>query len=359
MNFGLDDEQDLIVSTVRRFADKQLADWAADADRAGQPPADLARVAGELGFFVDAVPDAAGGMLEGAYSHLSRGLRAFELGRACSALTAVLEANVEPALAVAKWGSAPAQDAVLSSLADGGLAALAADARERIEVADAGDGVALTGTLPAVPVLAGASYALVITRDAVVLLATADAQVDPITPSGWRAAQWAKLTLSGTAVSGDFVLARGEAAGAVREEILSWHRANLAARAAGAATAAMAHAAQYGQERVQFGQPIGTFESLARMQDRNETAAQAARWLALHAAWRIDQGHPDAADAASRARDFSAGVLRAASIDAVQIYGGYGFVNEFPVEKIMRDARAFEAVTGNEALGRTLARSER
>ena len=84
-------------------------------------------VAGELGFFVDAVPADADGMLEGAYSHTTRALRGFELGRGCAALAALLETNVEPALAVGAWGSAAAKQALFASLASGGLATLAHD----------------------------------------------------------------------------------------------------------------------------------------------------------------------------------------------------------------------------------------
>jgi alkylation response protein AidB-like acyl-CoA dehydrogenase len=157
-------------------------------------------------------------------------------------------------------------------------------------------------------------------------------------------------------VDAAFILARGDAARAAIVEVMSWYRVSLAARAVGVAGAAMEYAAAYGEERVQFGQPIGTFESLIRMRDENETAAAAARLLVLQAAWALDRGRPDAADTASRARDLAAAVVSRATIDAVQIYGGYGFVNDFPVEKLMRDARAFEVLLGNESFERVLAR---
>ncbi|HYU16269.1 MAG TPA: acyl-CoA dehydrogenase family protein, partial [Candidatus Acidoferrum sp.] len=115
------------------------------------------------------------------------------------------------------------------------------------------------------------------------------------------------------------------------------------------------HAAAYGEDRIQFGRPIGRFESLARMRDENQTAIAAARLLVLQAAWEIDRGLPGAADSASRARDYAALVVTRATIDAVQIFGGYGFVNDYPVEKLMRDARAFEVLGGNEAFARVLA----
>jgi acyl-CoA dehydrogenase len=107
---------------------------------------------------------------------------------------------------------------------------------------------------------------------------------------------------------------------------------------------------------VQFGQPIGTFEALIRLRDDAETGAAAARLMALWAAWAIDSKAANAADAASRARVLAGAVVARATIDAVQIFGGYGFVNDYPVEKLMRDARAFEVLLGDERLDRVLAR---
>jgi alkylation response protein AidB-like acyl-CoA dehydrogenase len=355
MDFQLDDEQDMIVQTVRRFADRDLRAWAAGADRAGAPPERLAAAGGELGFFLDAVPADADGMLEGAYSHQTRALRGFELGRGCAALGALLEANVEPALAVAAWGSAAAQQALFASLASGGLAALAHDSRGTLEIADAGGELRVTGKLGPVPALAAASHVLVVARDLLFLAPTDGMARTPITPSGWRAARWATAQLDAHRVPADLVLARGEAARRAGAEVLAWARVSLAARAAGVATLAMEHAGAYARERVQFGQPIGTFESLIRLRDDAQTAAIAARLFAVHAGWALDRGLPGAHDLASRARVLAGDAVARATIDAVQIYGGYGFVNDFPVEKLMRDARAFEALHGDERLGRVLA----
>src|SRR5258705_13303429 len=136
MEFKLDDEQEMIVQTIRRFADRDLRGWAADADRAGAPPDRLHAVGAELGFFVDAVPVANAGSLDGAYSHTTRALRGFELGRGCAGLAALLETNVEPALAVAAWGTNAAKQALFTSLGAGGLATFAHDSRGHLEIAD-------------------------------------------------------------------------------------------------------------------------------------------------------------------------------------------------------------------------------
>jgi len=355
MEFGLDDEQELIVQTLRRFAERDLRGWAADADRAALPPARLHAVGSELGCFVDAVPAASGGMLDGAYSHTTRALRGFELGRGCAGLAALLETNVEPALAVGMWGSAAARQALFASLAGGSLACFAHDSRGALDVRDGGGDLRVTGKLGPVPGLAIATHLLVAARDALFLVAMEGISRQLITPSGWRAARWATVTLDADLVPADHVLARGDAARAAISEVLSWARTSLAARAAGVAVGAMDHADAYARERVQFNQPIGTFESLIRLRDDAVTGAIAARLMALHAAWAIDTRAANAADAASRARVLAGDVVSRATVDAVQIFGGYGFVNDYPVEKLMRDARAFEALLGDERFGRVLA----
>ncbi|HTE50998.1 MAG TPA: acyl-CoA dehydrogenase family protein [Kofleriaceae bacterium] len=372
MDFALDDEQSLLVSTVRRWSERGLRTWAADADRGGTAPGAMWSAAAELGLLLDAVPAADGGLLDGdagAYSHQARALRGIELGRGCAALAALCESNVEPALAVARWGSSAARETLYRAIAADGappaIAVVAHDFHERLAIEDGGAAVTLRGRLGPLPGLALASHVLVVATGAAPVLAlipvaSPGARVVPCdpAPSAWRAAAWGALELDGAAIPAELVLARGAAARAAATEVLSWMRVGLAARAVGVAAIALDHAAAYGRDRVQFGQPIGRFESIAHMLDENQTAVAAARLLVLQAAWEIDRGAASAADSASRARDLAARVVARATIDAVQIFGGYGFVNDFPVEKLMRDARPFEVLAGNEALSRVLAAVE-
>ncbi|MBA3397200.1 MAG: acyl-CoA/acyl-ACP dehydrogenase [Deltaproteobacteria bacterium] len=358
MDFALDDEQNMIVQTVKRFSDRDLRGWTADADRTGVAPDRLTAAAKDLGFFVDGVPADADGLLDGSYSHTNRALRGFELGRGCAGLAALLETNVEPALAVGKWGSTAVKQAMFGALASGGLAVLAHDSRGTLEIGEAGGELRVTGKLGPLPALAVASHAVVIAKDVlfvVALDARSTVRREAMTPSGWRAAKWGTAQLDGHRIAPDHVLARGVAAAAASAEVLAWARVSLAARAVGVATAAMDHAEQYGIERVQFGQQIGTFESLIRLLDDARTTAFAARVFTLQAASAIDRDLATAGDLASRARVLAGDAVTRATIDAVQMYGGYGFVNDYPVEKLMRDARAFEVLHGDERLGRVLA----
>ncbi|HKE16368.1 MAG TPA: acyl-CoA dehydrogenase family protein [Kofleriaceae bacterium] len=382
MEFALDDEQSLLVTTIRRWSERALRGWAADADRRGAAPDALWGAASELGLLLDAVPSSAGGLLDdgevAAYSHLARALRGLELGRGCAALAALVESNVEPALAVLRWGSPAARESLFGAIgavaSPGGaprIAITAHDFYERLAIEPNGSALTVRGRMGPLPGMALASHVLVAARigDAartaepaagepvLALVPVAAGRVAPCepAPSGWRAAAWGALELDGAAIAPELVLARGDEARRAVDEVLSWYRVGLAARAVGAATAAIEHAGAYGQDRIQFGRPIGRFESLARMRDENQTAIAAARLLVLGAAWEIDRGLASAADSASRARDLAAQVVTRATIDAVQIFGGYGFVNDFPVEKLMRDARPFEVLGGNEALARVLA----
>jgi acyl-CoA dehydrogenase len=278
MDFALDDEQSLLVTTVRRWSERTLRGWAADADRRGAAPDPLWDAAAELGLLVDAVPAEAGGLDEGSYSHLARALRGIELGRGCAALAALCESNVEPALAAARWGSESARGALFGALSGGGTAVFAHDFHERLTIEEkAGGRVAVSGRIGPLPGLARASHLLVAGGDGMLLLVPVSGAVacDP-PPSGWRAAAWGTLTFDGE-VPAEQVLARGGDGAAATAEVLSWYRAGLAARAVGVAAAAIEHAVAYGEERIQFGRPIGRFQSLAHMRDENQTAIAAAR----------------------------------------------------------------------------------
>ena len=156
--------------------------------------------------FLDAVPAEADGLLEGAYSPHDARVRGYELGRGCAALAALLETNVEPALAVGKWGSAAAKQALFASLASGGLATFAHDSRGTLEVTGDAE-LRVTGKLGPLPALGVATHVLVAARD--VLFLAQLGQRDAITTSGWRAAKWGIAQLDGHRVPADFVLARG------------------------------------------------------------------------------------------------------------------------------------------------------
>jgi alkylation response protein AidB-like acyl-CoA dehydrogenase len=123
--------------------------------------------------------------------------------------------------------------------------------------------------------------------------------------------------------------------------------------AVGVARAAYEYAFQYAQEREQFGQPIGRFQSIAFMLADMATSIEAARLLVWKAAWLYDQGRPCTKES-SMAKAFAADVAMQVTIDAVQILGGYGYMREYPVEKWMRDAKIMQIYEGTAQIQRLI-----
>ncbi len=106
----------------------------------------------------------------------------------------------------------------------------------------------------------------------------------------------------------------------------------------GIAGAALEYAVRYARQRRQFGRPIGEFQLVGEMLSNMATQLEAARWLAYRAAALLDAGRPVTKEA-SYAKLFAAEMVTRAASDAVQIFGGYGYMREFPVERLLRDAR--------------------
>jgi acyl-CoA dehydrogenase len=132
---------------------------------------------------------------------------------------------------------------------------------------------------------------------------------------------------------------------------LDFTRPGTAVGAVGVARAAFEYAAQYSKERVQFGQPIALNQGINFLIADMATKIEAARLLVWQAAWLIDQGKR-ATLQSSHAKRFAADICMEVTLDAVQIFGGYGYIKEYPVEKLMRDAKLFQIYEGTSQIQR-------
>ncbi len=132
---------------------------------------------------------------------------------------------------------------------------------------------------------------------------------------------------------------------------LDFTRPGTASGAVGVARAAFEHAAQYSKERVQFGMPIAMNQGVNFLIADMATKIEAARLLTWQAAWLIDQGER-ATLQSSHAKRFAADICMEVTTDAVQIFGGYGYMKEYPVEKLMRDAKLFQIYEGTSQIQR-------
>ena len=141
---------------------------------------------------------------------------------------------------------------------------------------------------------------------------------------------------------------------------LDHSRLGVAAQAVGIAQGATDHAAAYAQERRQFGRAIAEFQGIQFKLADMETRTAAARELLYRACSKIDRGDADAGKYSAMAKLFASDTAMAVSVEAVQVLGGYGYVNEYPVERYMRDAKITQIYEGTNEIQRVvIARSLR
>ncbi len=133
-------------------------------------------------------------------------------------------------------------------------------------------------------------------------------------------------------------------------------RAGIAAIATGVAQRAVDEAAKFANIRHQFGQPIGRFQGISFTLADMGAKAAAARWQTRYAAWLADQGEPNSKDSAF-AKFFASDAAMQNAIECVQIMGGYGYISEYPAEKLMRDAKLLQIYEGTNQVQRLVAGS--
>ena len=131
-------------------------------------------------------------------------------------------------------------------------------------------------------------------------------------------------------------------------------RPAVGAQAVGVAQGALEEALNYSKIRKQFGAPISSFQAIQHMLADMETNVEAARALVYHAARVIDSGEKNVTRLASMAKLFASDMAMKVTVDAVQILGGYGFMKEYPVEKMMRDAKITQIYEGTNQIMRNI-----
>ena len=134
---------------------------------------------------------------------------------------------------------------------------------------------------------------------------------------------------------------------------LDVERATLAAISVGLAQAALDHSLRYAQERKQFGRPIADFQMVQKMLADMYTELEASRLLVYQAAERcMESSGPDCSALASAAKLFASEAGTRAGLNAIQIFGGYGYTRDYPVERIARDAKLMEIGAGTSEIQR-------
>jgi len=360
MQLGLTDEQEMIVSTVRSFVEKEIFPHEAEVERQGQVPPDLGQAIKQkvidLGFYACNFPEELGGA---GLSHVDFTLVERELGRGSMALThffgrpqnilmACNEDQRDRYLRPAVRGER--MDALAMTEPDAG-----SDVRgmKCQAVKDGGDWV-VNGSKH---FISGAEHADFF----IVFVATGEDQtpkgpkkrittflVDRGTPGfevrdGYKSVSHRGyknyvLSFDNCRLPDAQVLGEVDGGFAVMNEWLYATRLTVAAFSVGRARRCFDYALDYAAQRKQFGQPIGKFQGVSFQIADMITEIDAADWLTLAAAWRLDESLPANREIAS-AKLYASEMLARVTDATLQIYGGMGLMDDFPIERFWRDAR--------------------
>lgn len=371
MNFELDSEHELIRDMVRDFGAREIAPHAREWDRAEELPRELIDRLGELGFLGAAIPERYGGM---GLDMLGYCLLVEELARADSSVRGVVTVNVGlVAKSILRWGDERQRQEWLPRICGGGALGcfaltepdVGSDAGNlRTSARRDGDGWTISGQKMFITNAGLASVALVFARtggpgargvSCFIVPADADGfAVHPIKGKlGLRAQDTGEVVLDGVRVGADALLG-GEGDGMkIAMSALDGGRTSLAASCVGTAQACLDASVAYATTRRQFGGPIGGHQLIQGLLADMAVDVQAARLLAWQSAAVADSGRRNTIEA-SFAKLFASEMAVRVSNSAVQIHGGYGFTDEYPVGKYLRDARVTTLYEGTSEMQRLI-----
>ncbi len=371
MDFTLSDEQQLIRQTAREFCDAEIAPYAAEWDRTESIDRGIVAKLAELGFLAAALPEEHGGM---GLDMVSYALVVEEIGRADSNVRGIVSvSNGLYGKTVATWGSDEQRARLLPGLAAGselGCYALTEPGAgsdpgglETRAEHDGGDWV-LSGQKIFITLGSWAAHALVFARTGeagprgitcfVVPTDAAGFEARPIKGKlGLRAQDTAELFLDGVRVPDANRIGELGSGFKVAMSALDHGRISLGAGCVGIAQGCLDASIAYTKERKQFGRPVASFQLVQELLADIAVETEAARLLVWRAAATADRGERHTVEA-SYAKYFASEVAVRAANAAVQAHGGYGYVDEYPVGKYLRDARVTTLYEGTSQIQKLL-----
>lgn len=366
-------EQLQVVELAREFAREKIEPFAAEWDRTKHFPRDVIDEMGKLGFFGMCAPEEYDGMGLDALTYIM----ALEEIAAADASIAVSMGihNAIPTTMLVKHGTAAQKERWLRPMARGemlaGFALSEADAGSdpaslRAQAVRDGEGWVLNGTKAWASNAGTADLMMIMVRTD-----TAEARrgakgistfIVPTNAKGYRAGKpedkmglrasnTATIALEDLRLPGDALLGDPGMGFVYAMEGLDAGRLGIGAQAVGIARRALEHSIKYCAERRQFGHPIADFQAVQFKLADMATRTEAARALAHRAAARKDSGE-DVTAFASMAKLFASETAMWVTTQAIQLFGGYGYMRDFPVEKLFRDAKVTEIYEGTSEIQR-------
>ena len=373
MNFELSEDQRAFADTARQFAAAELAPYAAEWDAQAIFPRDAIAKAGELGFCGLYTPENAGGL---QLPRLDATLVFEEMAAVDPSTTAFITIHnmatwmlgtwATPEVR-AEWGEALTSGQKLASyaLTEPGAGSDAASLTTRAD--KDGDHYVING---AKAFISGAG-----STDVLVLMARTGAPdsgakgisafvVPANAPGisygkkeekmGWNSQPTRVINFDNVRIPANHLLGHEGEGFKIAMKGLDGGRINIATCSIGAAQGALTHAQQYLQERKQFGKQLASFQALQFKLADMTTELVAARQMVRLAASKLDAGARDASTYCAMAKRFATDAGFNVCNEALQIHGGYGYLNDFPLERLVRDARVHQILEGTNEIMRVI-----
>ena len=369
VSFALTDEQKALRELAHEFADKEIRPAAAEYDEHQTHPADVIAKAHEVGLMNPHIPDELGGAGLGS---MDGAILGEELCWGCSGIGTAIVANILGALPMLIAGTEEQQREWLPPLLEEPI--LCSFALTEPNAGSDVSGIQTTATRHGDDYVVNGSKMFITNAGHaswVVVFASTDKDAGHrgltafIVPTdldgvvvekhldkmGQRATDTSALAFQDVKVPAANRLGEEGQGFKIAMQTLDHTRPGTAAGAVGVARAAFEHAVEYSKQRVQFGQPVAMNQGVNFLVADMAAEIEAARLLVWQAAWLLDQGKR-ATLQSSYAKRFAADTAMKVTTDAVQIFGGYGYIKEYPVEKLMRDAKLFQIYEGTSQIQR-------
>jgi acyl-CoA dehydrogenase len=368
VDFTLTDEQKALREMAHDFAEKEMRPVAWEYDKDGTWPQEVLEKAWELGLMNSHIAEEYGGP---GISAIDGALIEEELGWGCSGIGTSIAANGLATAPLSIGGSEELKKKYLRILTEAPLFAsfclTEPDAGSdvsgmRTTAVRKGDKWVINGSKCFITNGGYASYFTVyaktdkeaghrgiscflVPKDDTV---TVDKKEDKM---GQRASNTATITFNETEIPADHLIGEENKGFKLAMQTLDTTRPGVAAMAVGIARAAFEFATAYSKERVQFGVPIAMHQAIQFMIADMATKVHLARLATWNSAVLLDQGKRNTLES-SHAKRFAADTAMEVTTDAVQVYGGYGFIKDYPVEKLMRDAKIMQLYEGTSQIQR-------
>ncbi|MGZ8694211.1 MAG: acyl-CoA dehydrogenase family protein [Gaiellaceae bacterium] len=371
VSFALSDEQKALRELARDFAEREMRPRAASYDENSTHPADVIAKAHEVGLMNPHVPEELGGLGLPGFAGMLIGE---ELSWGCAGMTVSIIANTLGSGPVVIAGSDEQKRQWLPPLLDEpilcsfGLTEPDAGsdvARIKTTAVRRGDEYVLNGSKTFISNAGHAAWTVVFAktdntgghRGLSAFIVPMDAPGVTIEAHlekmGQRSTDTSAFSLTDVVVPAANRLGEEGDGFKIAMQTLDLTRPGTAAGAVGVAQAAYEHAVDYARERVTFDVPIAMHQGINFLIADMATEIEAARLLVWQAAWMLDEGYGRRATLySSFAKRFAADTAMKVTTDAVQVLGGYGYIKEYPVEKLMRDAKLFQIYEGTSQIQR-------